>query len=110
MRMSTRVRLETLKLIYVFSEIIPDNIDEMTKHAGMYDPLFHPQKIGIKRAYQLINPLMKGLDKMKNNPKVYREFQSSITLGAYDELVPWLEKYIAACIESPNTEIRVIEL
>lgn len=37
----------------------------------------------------------------------FRAYDSPNGWGTYDNFVPWLEKYLAACEEYPDAEVRV---
>jgi hypothetical protein len=79
----------------------------MAEAAGIYNHLWRPGEIGITHARQLIKPLKGGLAKMKLDPDKYREYDSPNGWGRYDDFVPWIERYIEACIQDPDAEIRV---
>ena len=43
---------------------------------------------------------------MKNDPERFKVFDSPNGWGLYVHLVPWIEKYLAACIEHPLAKIH----
>ncbi|NQU44516.1 hypothetical protein HQ520_14590 [bacterium] len=105
--MSLDVTLMEVQPTDVFSANITHNLTEMAEDAGIYKHLWRPEEIGIKMAYELILPLRAGLALMKSDPDRFKRFDSPNGWGSYDDFVPWVEKYLVACQEHPNAEIRV---
>jgi hypothetical protein len=58
-------------------------------------------------AKQLIEPLRVGLELMKSDPKRFKKFNAPNGWGTYDDFVPWVEAYLAACIENSDAIISV---
>jgi hypothetical protein len=90
-----------------YSANITHNLTKMAEEAGIYQYLWHPEKLDIKFAKQLIGPLTEGLEKLKNNPKYYEQFNSENGWGLYIHFVPFVENYLKACIENPESRIEV---
>ena len=61
----------------------------------------------ISLAPKLILPLEIGVAKMELNPDKYREYDSQNGWGTYEDFVPWVEKYIAACKKYPDAKINI---
>ena len=80
---------------------------EMAKEAGVYDHLWDPKEIGITKAKDLIDPLTKAVEDMKSRPDHYSKFNSPNGWGSYDDFFPWIEKYLNACINNPDSTISI---
>ena len=91
----------------VFSANITHNLGSMAEKAGIYKHLWRPEELGITCAKDLIEPIKKGLADMKARPDYYKQFDAPNGWGTYEDFVPWIEKYLNACIEYPEAEIRV---
>lgn len=86
---------------------ITHNLHRMAEEAGIYNHLWRPEECGITKAIELIAPLAEGLARMKANPEHYKQFDSPNGWGTYENFVPWIEKYLKACIENQDAEVRV---
>lgn len=86
---------------------ITHNLGKMAEEAGIYKHLWRPEEIGITMAGQLIEPLSRGLELMKEEPEHFKKFDSPNGWGLYVHFVPWIEKYLEACKEHPDAEIEV---
>lgn len=91
----------------VFDANITHNLGVMAREAGIYHHLWRPEELNITKAKELIEPLTNGLSDMKNKPEHYKKFNSSNGWGLYEHFIPWIEKYLNACIEYPDAEIRI---
>lgn len=91
----------------VFDANITHNLNTMAEHAGIYKHLWRPEEIGITKAKELIEPVRKGLEDMKARPDYYKQFDSPNGWGLYRHFVPWIEKYLQACVDYPEAEIEV---
>ena len=91
----------------VFSANITHNLGGMADRAGIYQCLWRPEENGITRAEQLIEPLTKGLALLKENPEYFKTFDAPNGWGVYKDFAPFVEKYLAACMEHPDAEITV---
>ena len=105
--MSLDVWLEEVKPTEVFEANITHNLNEMADKAGIYKHLWRPEEINISKAKELIEPLTKALKDMKARPDYYKQFDSPNGWGLYIHFVPWIEKYLNACIEHPEALIGV---
>ena len=86
---------------------ITHNLTAMADAAGIYKELWRPDEIGIEVARQLIKPLSTGLDRLKADPEKYEAFNASNGWGLYKDFVLFVEKYLAACIETPDAAVSV---
>ena len=79
----------------------------MAEEAGIYKHLWRPEELDIKTAAELIGPLEIGLQRLKDAPEYFKQFEPDNERGKYDVFVTWVEKYLAACKENPDAEISV---
>lgn len=86
---------------------ITHNLGKMADAAGIYKALWRPEEINATKASDIIPLLQNGLAELKNNPKYYKKFNSENGWGIYEHFVPFVEKYLNACIENPNATIYV---
>jgi hypothetical protein len=88
-----------------YSDNITHNLNTMAQQAGIYMQVWRPEECGIKTASQLIEPLTVGIALLKSDPERFKKFDSSNGWGLYENFVPWLERYLEACINNPNAEV-----
>ncbi len=105
--MSLDVHLEAERVVDVYSSNITHNLNKMADAAGIYKALWYPGEIGITKAEQLIAPLTDGLAALKADPEKFEQFNAPNGWGLYKHFVPFVEEYLAACIENPSATIRV---
>jgi len=105
--MSLDVTLTKIIETEVFSANITHNLQDMAMAARIYDCLWNPERMGIKTARQMTVPLAKGLAWLKSDPDRFKKYDSPNGWGKYDNFVPWIEKYLEACIENPDAEVSV---
>lgn len=91
----------------VYSANITHNLGVMAREAGIYEPLWRPDEIGISKAEQLIAPLREGLGRLRRAPERFRLLNPANGWGNYDILVDFTQRYIAACEEYPDADVRV---
>lgn len=105
--MSLDVSLYETRIVSVFDYNITHNLNNMAEKAGIYKHLWRPEELEITQAYSLIEPLKKGLDLLKSEPERFKAFNPENGWGTYEGLVNFVEKYLQACIENPESEINV---
>ncbi len=91
----------------VYDANITHNLGTMAEEAGIYYPLWRPDEIGITKAWQLIEPLTIGLGLLKSDPPRFEKHNAPNGWGLYQNFVPFVEKYLLACIANPDAEVRV---
>ena len=91
-------------LVEKFSSNYTHNVVPMWKLAGVYDALY--MSAG-KRAKDILPALRAGLFNMKHNGEKYKALNPENGWGSYETAVPWLEKFIVACEENPESIIEV---
>lgn len=65
---------------------ITHNLGKMASEAGIYEYLWRPDEIGVATAWELIQPLRKGLKKLVENRKHFEQFNPANGWGDYDGL------------------------
>lgn len=105
--MSLDVSLFDAKGECVFDANITHNLNKMANAAGIYKHLWRPEEIGITKAAELIQPLRVGLSDMVERPTYYESFNASNGWGLYENFLPWIAKYLEACIAHPDATIHV---
>lgn len=104
--MSLDFTLERVQPCEVFSRNITHNLNKMAEEAGIYKHLWHPDEIGITKAYQLIKPLTDGLALLKSDPARFEALNSSNGWGIYEHFVPFVEACLEACKEYQDADVR----
>ena len=77
--MSLDVYLRAIRLTTVHSANITHNLNKMAGEAGIYKHLWRPDKIGITKAEQLVEPLRAGLEILKSDPERFKKFNPAHT-------------------------------
>lgn len=86
---------------------ITHNLNRMATEAGIYEVLWRPEKVGITKAQQLIEPLEKGLALMRSDRVRFEKFNATNGWGTYEQFIPWLINYLDACRRHPEASVRV---
>lgn len=117
---STYEEYETL-----YETNITHNLGKMADAAGIYEALWRPYRLKegydipeddyraewkfeeetICLAKDIISILEKGLADLKARPEYFEQFNASNGWGVYENFVPFVEEYLEACIENPETRI-----
>ncbi len=90
-----------------FSANITHNLGRMAEEAGIYGIVWCPEENGIDKAAQSIAPLTTAMALMKSDRTRFEAFNSPNGWGLYENFLPWLEEYLAACIEYPEANVTV---
>ena len=91
----------------VYDANITHNLGEMAKAAGIYQHLWRPDEIGVYCARELIQPLSAGLAKLLNDPEHFKKYDSPNGWGTYENFVPFVSNYLAACVAYPDSRVEV---
>ena len=86
---------------------ITHNLCEMAEKSGIYYALWRPEEIGCKYAKDIIPILTEWLKKLKKAPVKYSRYNSPNWWWTYKYFVPFVENYLNACIENPESIIKV---
>ncbi len=107
----------------VYSANITHNLGKMADAAGIYKALWRPYQLkegynipegdyqaeyefeenNPVRAYEIIPIIEKGLEDMKARSEHYKTFDSPNGWGLYKHFVPFIEKYLEALKEYPES-------
>lgn len=90
----------------VFSTNITHNLARMAHEAGIYEALWHPERINCDSANHIIDIVKKGYEKLIENPAHYRQFDAENGWGTYDQFVPWIRDVLAALEANPYATIK----
>lgn len=90
-----------------YSGNITHNLGVMADKAGIYFALWRPEEKGWKKAKDIIKVLRGGLQELKDKPEYFKQFDDENNWGTYEQFVPFVEEYLAACIKYPSAEIVV---
>jgi len=102
-----RMSLDVSLTVEVCSLNITHNLNLMAEEAGIYRELWRPDEINIEYAHQLIEPLSKGLEKLKSDPEYYKQFNPENGWGDYNNLVKFVTEYLRNCILFPGSSVSV---
>lgn len=111
----------------VYDANITHNLGLMADKAGIYEALWRPHRLkkgynipesendkeykfeseNETRAKEIIPHLKRGLKDLKKRPEYYEQFNSSNGWGMYQHFVPFVEKYLNACMEFPDAIVEV---
>ena len=110
----------------VYDANITHNLGEMAGEAGIYEALWRPYRLKddyvaggdynaefyfesnqTTQAGELIGLLSDGLAALKARPEHFKTFSAANGWGMYEHFVPFVEKYLDACIENPYAEVSV---
>lgn len=105
--MSLDVYLRKVQPCDVYEANITHNLTEMAKEAGLYEALWRPEELKVTWAHQLKPFLKKGLKRLKQEPERFKKFNPKNGWGSYDNLVSFVEKYLEACKENPDSYIEI---
>lgn len=105
--MSLDVYLTATRPTTVYSRNITHNLGAMAREAGIYEACWRPEEIGITKAAQLIEPLRKGIALMKADRARFEKHNAENGWGLYEDFLPWLEDYLAACEANPDADVQV---
>ena len=104
--MSLDVYLTARRPTMIYGANITHNLGDMARAADIYQHLWRPEELDITKAGQLVEPLRAGLALLKSDPERFEKFNSPNGWGMYEHFVPFVEKYLAACEENPDADVR----
>ena len=105
--MSLDITLRAVRPVDVFSSNITHNLNAMAEAVGIYRQIWRPEEIGIETAVELIEPLRAGLQLLKSDPDRFKKYDARNAWGTYEKFLPWLEKYLEACVLNPDAVVSV---
>lgn len=86
---------------------ITHNLNTMADAGGFYKAVWRPDEEGITKASQLIDVLHNAVKDMEARPEFFEQYNSPNGWGLYENFLPWLKRYLNACIEYPEASVRV---
>lgn len=110
----------------LYSSNITHNLGKMASEAGIYEALWRPYQLregynipegdyqaeykfeeeNPVRGYEIIPVIEKGLEDMIARPAHYKTFDSPNGWGLYKHFVPFIEKYLQALKEYPESFVE----
>jgi hypothetical protein len=110
----------------VYSANITHNLGDMADEAGIYEALWRPHRLkegynipeddydaeykyeeaNPVKANEIISIIEKGLEDMKARPEHYEKFNSPNGWGMYKHFIPWIERYLEALKEYPESFVE----
>ncbi len=108
--MSLDISLYAFRKINVFELNITHNLAKMASVVdidgrSLYYYMWKPKDLGIRHAGQLVVPLKKGLEILKDDPEKFKKYNPPNGWGSYDKLVFNVLQLIQACEEDPYADI-----
>lgn len=91
----------------IYDSNITHNLTAMADAADIYYALWRPEEKGFKYAKDIIPALELGLEFLRADEKKFRKFDDPNGWGTYEQFVPFVEEYLAACREHPDALIEV---
>lgn len=91
----------------IFTANITHNLGRMAGEAGLFKYLWEPELVCVTKTRELIEPLEAGLSLLLGNPSVYMKYNPVNGWGNYENLVDFVQRYLAACRQYPEADIRV---
>ena len=83
------------------------NLNRMAEEAGIYHELWRPDEIAIGKAWQLVDPLTKGLELLRSDPERFKKFNPPNGWGSYDGFCRFIASYLSACRDYPDSDVEV---
>jgi hypothetical protein len=91
----------------LFRVNITSNLAPMADACDLYKPLWCPEEVPAIQAYELINPLIKGLQKMHKDKEELLKLNPPSSWGSYDTLSSVTSSYLEACITHLESTIEI---
>lgn len=104
--MSLDIDLMANRFISVFEINITHNLVAMAVEAGIYELLWKPGEVGVKKAQDLIEPLGKAIEEMANDPERFKKFNPPNGWGTYEIFLEQLQTLYENCVENIDADIE----
>lgn len=95
------------RLIPVYETNITHNLTNMAAEVGLYDALWHPERIRATTAKDLIEPLKHGIEEMYRRREDLLAYNPTNGWGSHETFCHQLEELLVACVANPDTVIEV---
>lgn len=86
----------------VFSSNITHNLGRMAEAAGVYEACWRPDEHGYLTARHIMPVLERGIAALEARPGDFAKYNDRNGWGTYDQFLPWLKEYFAACQANPD--------
>ena len=92
----------------LYSANITHNLGSMAGAVGVYEAIWRPEEMvpPAKYAKDIIPILSEGLKKLKVYPEIYQKYNAANGWGMYENFVPFVERYLEACVDYPEALIH----
>ncbi len=90
----------------LYNDNITHNLGPMAEAFGLYVLLWRPEECGIDEAWQLIDLLVDGLDRLAANQGEAGRYAPANGYGTYAGLLNFVQKYLEACRAFPRAKVR----
>ncbi len=81
---------------------ITHNLNVMAKETGIYEVLWHPERLEINSAKDMIPILEDGIKKLEENPEKYKKYNSNNGWGDYESLAKFAKAVLNDCYKYPD--------
>jgi len=88
-----------------YNDNITHNLTGMAGAAGIYEALWHPDRLDITSAKQLIPLLEEGLRWLRKFPTEAASYDAENGWGSSLDFIPFVERYVRACRENPEATV-----
>ena len=93
--------------VVVWEGNITHNLNDMARHAGVYQAMWRPEEIEATKAWDIYDILMEGLQRLESNPDHFKKYNPTNCWGSYNGLMDFISDYLRACTDYPDAEIRI---
>lgn len=105
--MSLDFTLEAYQPVTVFEQNITHNLNAMARAAGIYEALWRPERLGAKKASDLVPFLQIGIKDLEYRPDYFKKFNPANGWGDYENLLSFSKAALQACKDNPEATIKV---
>ncbi len=81
---------------------ITHNLHTMANEAGVYEVLWHPERLEINSAKDMITILENGIKTLEMNPEKYKIYNPDNGWGKYEDLVNFAKSVLNDCYQYPD--------
>lgn len=90
-----------------YSANITHNLGDVADAVGIYLALWRPDECGIDYAWQLVEPIRRGIAALESDPDKFRALEPANGWGTCAQFLDWLRRYLAACERFPDSRVEV---